>query len=272
MIPSDKRPDALEQLNNLGQLSAGVGHHVINAFSAVVSNAELLRLLDGAPGPLEPAAIAEIIVNAAMEASSVARRLIDYSRSATAIGNQTVALDELVRELAAEHASGSPAGVTWKSEIQSVPPIHGNELQLRTLLCHLCKNAIEAVTPREGTITLTSEVDQRGWVIVEVRDSGCGMSPEVHERAFEPFFTTKPGHFGVGLSIANGIWRRHRGTMSIRTAPGDGTTVRLAVDPRRDLPKENPPARTDASLSHAWSTGLGDSSLLPGEKMPRGSG
>jgi signal transduction histidine kinase len=225
-------------LNNLGQLAAGVGHHVINAFSAVVSNAELLRMLDNGPGPLEPSAIAEIIVNAAMEASSVARRLIDYSRSATAIGDETVALDQLARDVVEEYASGTADGVTWAAEIQPVPPVHGNTLQLRALLCHLCNNSIEAVANRSCAITLTTEVDQRGWVILEVRDTGRGMTPDVQERAFEPFFTTKPGHFGVGLSIANGIWRRHRGTMSIRTAPGEGTTIRLAIDPRRDLPKE----------------------------------
>jgi signal transduction histidine kinase len=241
MNSTDERPDAAEQLNDLGQLSAGVGHHVINAFSAVVSNAELLRLMDGAPGPLEPADIAEIIVNAAMEASAVARRLIDYSRSATAIGIGTIALNELAEEVSSEYAARNFAGITWATEIEAVPSFHGNELQIRALLGHLFENAIEAAMPRGGTITLTTEVDPRGWVILEIRDSGRGMTPDVQERAFEPFFSTKPGHFGVGLSIANGIWRRHRGTMSIRSAPGDGTTIRLAIDPKRE-PAGDPPA------------------------------
>ena len=50
-------------------------------------------------------------------------------------------------------------------------------------------------------------------------------------QAVEPFFSTKPSHLGVGLSIANGIWRRHRGTLSIRSQPGEGTAVRLCVVP-----------------------------------------
>ena len=54
---------------------------------------------------------------------------------------------------------------------------------------------------------------------------------EVLERAIEPFFSTKPGQLGVGLSIANGIWRRHRGTLSLKSQPGEGTTVRLCVEP-----------------------------------------
>ena len=57
------------------------------------------------------------------------------------------------------------------------------------------------------------------------------MTPEILERAVEPFFSTRPERRGVGLTIANGIWRRHRGTLSIQTEVGRGTRVRLCVDP-----------------------------------------
>ena len=74
-------------------------------------------------------------------------------------------------------------------------------------------------------------MDGRGWVVLEIQDSGQGMTASVLERAVEPFFTTKPGQMGVGLSIANGIWRRHRGTLSLKSAPGEGTILRLCVEP-----------------------------------------
>ncbi len=59
------------------------------------------------------------------------------------------------------------------------------------------------------------------------------MPAQVQERAVEPFFTTKSGHAGVGLSIANGIWRRHRGTLALQSQTGEGTRVRLCVEPDR---------------------------------------
>ena len=100
------------------------------------------------------------------------------------------------------------------------------------MLDHFLANAYEAMDGRaEKSITLSTAVDNRGWVVLEIRDSGKGMEPGVHERAVEPFYTDKPGHIGVGLSIANGIWRRHKGTLSIKTAPGEGTTLRLCVEP-----------------------------------------
>jgi C4-dicarboxylate-specific signal transduction histidine kinase len=57
------------------------------------------------------------------------------------------------------------------------------------------------------------------------------MGGETMARAIEPFFSTKPGRLGVGLTIANGIWRRHRGTLSLKSQPEDGTSIRLCVEP-----------------------------------------
>src|SRR5262245_22815826 len=75
----------LERLNNLGHLAAGVGHHVINAFAAIVSNAELLRLNPPITTIADPATLADTIVRSAVEASTVARRLIDFTRPVTSI-------------------------------------------------------------------------------------------------------------------------------------------------------------------------------------------
>jgi signal transduction histidine kinase len=232
---------AIERLNNLGHLSAGVGHHVINAFSAIVSNAELLRLNPPLPSVADPSALAEMIVRTALEASTVARRLIDFTRPVTSIDpNQaafepsTIALDHLANEVVAEEEADDAHEVRWQTELAAIPPIRGHAVQLRAMLRHLIKNAYEAMPGREGTIALSTATDARGWVVLEMRDSGLGMDEATLVRATEPFFTTRPGHLGVGLSIAHGIWRRHRGTMSIRSRPDEGTQVRLCVEPTRE--------------------------------------
>ena len=227
----DDSPDVSQRYNALGQLAAGVGHHVINAFSAIVSNAEILRLTAQLPNAADPAVVADLIVKTAVEASAVARRLIDYSRAATATGTQLIALDRLAGDLVDAERALEDARITWKSDLRPVPPIRGDELQLRMMLDLLVANAREALPESGGTIALATGQDDRGWVFLEVRDSGSGLAPEVQERAVEPFFSTKPGHLGVGLSIANGIWRRHRGTLAVRGRPGEGARVRLCVEP-----------------------------------------
>jgi signal transduction histidine kinase len=99
------------------------------------------------------------------------------------------------------------------------------------MLGHLIRNSRESLPNGSGKIGFSTRCDGRNWVILEIWDSGSGMSSEVLKRATEPFFTTKPGRSGVGLTIAHGIWRRHRGALSIESHPGQGTTVRLAVEP-----------------------------------------
>jgi signal transduction histidine kinase len=234
-------PEALERLINIGHLSSGVGHHVINAFSAIVSNAELLRL---SPPPTssfaDPAQLAETIIKTALEAATVARRLIDYSRPVTSIEPDraafqphTLALDRLVADtIAAEQAAARP-GICWETDLGPTLPIYGHAVQLRSMLEHLLTNAYEALPRSGGTIRVVTATDHRGWNVLEVHDSGLGMEPSTLERAVEPFFSTKPGHLGVGLSIANGIWRRHRGTLSIKSQVGEGTLLRLCVEPVR---------------------------------------
>jgi len=233
-MPDDDLSDVTRRLNALGQLSAGVGHHVINAFATVVSNAEILRLTKQMPGAADPIMIADMIIKTSVDASGVARRLIDYSRAATGTGPELIALDRLAAEIIGDEQASRPSGIAWEGRLSEVPPIRGDGAQLRAMIGLLTTNALEAMSPQGGTIILVTGLDDRGWVVLEIQDDGCGLTREVQERAVEPFFSTKPGHMGVGLSIANGIWRRHRGTLAIRGRPGEGTSVRLCVEPARD--------------------------------------
>ena len=97
------------------------------------------------------------------------------------------------------------------------------------------RNSVESLPGGKGTITISTQTAPRNWLAVEIRDDGCGMSAEVMEHALEPFYSTKPDHLGIGLAIARGIWRRHRGTMSVESQPGVGTTVRLSAAGLDDL-------------------------------------
>jgi signal transduction histidine kinase len=229
--------DDSQRLKELGHLSAAVGHHVINAFSAVVSNAELIRshARDASCNLDELVALATGIIENALAGSHVPRRLIDWTRRVTSAdleqpGAPAAILDpnEWIREAVASQPADR---IDWILDLNPVPLIRGNAPQLGLLLGYLFENARDAMSGRAGAIAISTRVDARSWVIVEIRDSGCGMSEEVLKRATEPFFSTKPGRGGTGLTIAHGIWRRHRGALSLESRPGEGTTVRLAVEP-----------------------------------------
>ncbi len=246
-------PDESERLKELGHLSAAVGHHVINAFSAVVSNAELIRSHAKSPNcdVDELAALGAAIIENALSASHVPRRLIDWTRRFTSPGFDQKAdpvvlidLNQVVREMAEAARTAGESQVEWVLELQPIPMIRGSAAQIRSLLAYLIQNAREAMPRGRGRIRFATRVDERNWVFLEVQDSGCGMTPEVLKRATEPFFTTKSGRSGIGLSVAHGIWRRHRGALSIESAPGEGTLIRLAIEahaPAAAVPATEPP-------------------------------
>ncbi len=231
--------DDTERLKELGHLAAAVGHSVINAFSAVVSNAELIRSHASDPScdRAELTALAAAIIENALGASHIPRRLIDWSRRVTSPGFDQVGdppalidLNQLIRETVESQDGGNSSVVKWALNLNPIPMIRGNVPQLRSLLGYLIQNSREALPKGGGTITFSTKVDPRNWVILEIQDTGCGMNSEVLKRATEPFFTTKVGRSGSGLTIAHGIWRRHRGALSIESRPGDGTLIRLAVE------------------------------------------
>ncbi len=218
-----------EPLTDLGHLGSAVGHHVINAFSAIVSSAEILSLTARSGAPADPVALAEQIIHSALEAATVARRLIDYTRPITAIGDESVRLDRLVAEVVEGRRAAESPRIAWETSLVPVPPIKGHGEQLRAMVRYLLDNAVEALPSHGGTIRVGTSVNAEGWLVLEVSDDGEGMPPTVQERVFEPFFTTRAGHLGVGLSIANATWRRHQGTVSIQTRPGEGTRLRLSI-------------------------------------------
>jgi signal transduction histidine kinase len=240
MIPPTKG-DAKESdpLRDLGHLSDSVAHHVINAFSAVVSNAELIRSRAGAPiDPTTLEALSSSMIETSLVASQVARRLIDWTRQMNSVdaaqsGLQpsTVDLNQLIKETIDRQKSSAPERIEWDLDLAPIPAIPGDVTQLRSMLGYLVQNAREALLTDQGTVTLSTQCDPQGWVVLSIRDSGVGMTPEVIRRASEPFFTTKPGHGGIGLTIAQRIWRRHRGSFAIESCPGAGTTVRLSLGP-----------------------------------------
>ena len=113
-----------------------------------------------------------------------------------------------------------------------IPKVMGLAGRLREVLVALILNAVEAM-PGGGRIVV------RTWATPEavhcaVVDTGPGVSDEVRHRALEPFFTTKgPRHQGLGLSMAHGIIRRHRGEIEISSDGGHGTIVAFHL-PRED--------------------------------------
>ena len=117
--------------------------------------------------------------------------------------------------------------------VQGISPrnlqINADPDLLEQVLINLVRNAIDAVAEAPSPqIRMTAELDAAGHAIVAVEDNGHGMDAHVRENIFVPFFTTKRHGTGVGLSLVRQIMRSHRGNVGVRSAPGEGTAIRLS--------------------------------------------
>jgi signal transduction histidine kinase len=120
-----------------------------------------------------------------------------------------------------------------------VPPVWGDPYYLRDALASLVDNALEAAGP-EGKVLVRSFSTGKGArqrAHLEIIDNGPGMSPDfVRDRLFEPFQTTKPDGVGLGVFTAKQIVRHHRGTVRVRSGPGEGTVIRVSFPAAQSQP------------------------------------
>ncbi len=127
------------------------------------------------------------------------------------------------------------AGIEIRVDLPSdLPRVEGEARALNQVFLNLLKNAAESLTGRSGCIDLAARPDGDA-VVIELRDDGPGIAPEVRERVFEPFFTTKRSErgSGLGLSISRRIVNQHGGSIELESALGRGTLVRVRLPVRR---------------------------------------
>jgi signal transduction histidine kinase len=124
----------------------------------------------------------------------------------------------------------------------SLPRVFGNAGKLQQVFTNLLLNARDAI-PEGGCITLRTTTSDDDSVIIEVSDTGIGISPENVAKIYDPFFTTKGvgRGTGLGLAVSYGIVQEHSGHIAVQSLPGRGTTFRIT------LPTVNSHARLEAA-------------------------
>jgi two-component system cell cycle sensor histidine kinase/response regulator CckA len=159
-----------------------------------------------------------------------------HHRAETGAAFSRVHLNEIVKDSIAfteDYASATRdergAHARFRTELgEDVPPVLAIPSELREVFVNLLRNAVDAVEG-EGEVMVRTRADgERG--VVEVSDTGTGMTPEVQEKLFRPLFTTKGERgTGLGLATAYAIVRRHGGDIQVKSAPGAGTTFTVRL-------------------------------------------
>jgi signal transduction histidine kinase/ActR/RegA family two-component response regulator len=216
-----------QKMEALGRLTGGVAHDFNNALMVISGNLHLLRRTQ----PTVSQKYVDAIGRAVDSATKLTRQLLAFSRR-QALAPEVISLQERLPALRELLVPTLGSRVALHIEVPpATSPVRVDPAELELALINLAVNARDAM-PEGGSFRLSAG-ERRGedgaTVWIEAADSGEGMPPEVLARAFDPFFTTKPlgKGTGLGLSQVQALCRRAGGDVTIATAPGEGTRVRL---------------------------------------------
>ena len=218
-----------EKMASIGLLAAGVAHEVNTPLTGISSFTQML--LEGSDPEDPKTKVLEKIERQTFRAAKIVNGLLNLARPGRSDASGPVDLNAVIGDVLAllEHqlAAGS---VKVRRELPETPVVvTGVEFKLQQVFLNLFLNARDAM-PNGGWLTVGARTKE-GEAVVEVADTGSGISPEVLSRIYDPFFTTKvPGQgTGLGLSVTYGVVQEHQGAIECDSNPGQGTCFTLTL-------------------------------------------
>ncbi len=211
-----------EKLAHMGQLSAGIAHELNNPLGVVIMYSNLL--LEECADDQQLREDLELVVEQAGRCKSIVGGLLNFARKNQVKYSRTD-LEELMRISTSSLIIPDNISFTMENRLTN-PFAEMDKEQMVQVITNLLKNGIEAM-PNGGALSVNFS-DNHDWVIIEIRDEGCGIAAGDLEKVFEPFYTTKGIGKGTGLGLATtyGIVKMHRGQLDVKsnTRPEKGPT------------------------------------------------
>jgi signal transduction histidine kinase len=228
-------------LESLGEMSAGLAHEFKNAVAALHGYVQLLQNLElNEKGKVA----ADSLLNEVRSLSEMVTTFLNFARP-NPLQLEEVNVAELVAECATELKplfQELKVNLLIKDQAEAADKeslvIGADERMLRQALLNLLRNAAEAIpedkTERTVEVGLTADRDPTGksWAVIEVRDTGPGIPPAQLQKIFIPFFTTKAKGHGIGLALAHRVIAQHGGSLTATNCHGGGAvfTVKLRIE------------------------------------------
>ncbi len=229
-----------QKMEAIGNLTGGMAHDFNNMLGVIIGNVDLLR--DLRKNDTDVDELTREALDAAFRGADLTRRLLAFARRQP-LRPQRVDVNDLISGITRLLSRTLGEDIEISLELSAEAwPITADPAQLEASLTNLATNARDAMPGGGRLVIMTGnrsldadyaaqhpEVEAGGYVMVEVSDTGTGMTQEVINRIFEPFFTTKSRDkgTGLGLSMVFGFIKQSGGHLSVYSEPGIGTTFRL---------------------------------------------
>ncbi len=232
------------RLAAISRLSGGVAHEIKNPLNAILLRLDLLRArLEAGQEPEELASEIDVLSKEVVRLDRVVKTFLDFSRPVE-VKLEELDLKNLILEIVDFiRPQAEAAGIAVSVHLpEDEAFIQGDADLLKQALLNLVTNAVEAMQerpandeaerPRTGdqlAVTLTHDPTGEGRFALEISDTGPGIPPAKQEKVFQLYFTTKQKGSGIGLAMTYRAVQLHNGTITFRTASGQGTTFRIAL-------------------------------------------
>jgi signal transduction histidine kinase len=224
---SAEKLQRLDQLANLGMLSAGMAHEIKNGMVAIKTFVDLLLEKN------QDAELGEVVRHELERINAIATQMLQMA--APGLANfKTVHIHEVLDHslrLLQPQVGGKLIAVKKNYRAES-DAVRGDDAQLQQTFMNLFLNALEAMGPN-GTLTIGTEIasGENGArsLKIKIQDTGAGIQAENLPKLFEPFFTTKKNGTGLGLAICQRIAVEHHGAIEVRSETGKGSTFSISL-------------------------------------------
>ncbi len=242
-----------QKMEAIGTLASGISHDLNNILAPIVINSEMALLdLSGDHGIRENL---ELINKSGLRGKDLVKQLLLFSRKSEK-KQEFVTLTPMIKETFKLLRSSIPTTIQMKLHLETESDaVYGDPSQIQQVIMNLCTNAAHAMRGTTGAIDLSlrsitcgphdlpeADMNPGTYLVLAVKDTGCGMDEEVKKRIFDPFLTTKPAGegTGLGLSVVYGIIQDHKGNITVTSEPGRGSIFKVY------LPKVDTDVLTEA--------------------------
>ncbi len=229
-----------QKMEAVGQLTGGLAHDFNNLLAIIIGNLDMLQEIS-AEDPVTDELVRDAL-DSALRGADLTRRLLAFARRQP-LQPERVEINEVIGAIVRLLTRTLGENITIEMSLASnVWPVQIDRAQFEAVIANLATNARDAM-PRGGALLIDThngrldasyaaahtDVTPGDYVVVEISDSGTGMTPEILSRIFEPFFTTKEQGkgTGLGLSMVFGFMKQSGGHITAYSESGKGTTFRL---------------------------------------------
>ncbi len=224
-----------ERLAALGQLTAGLAHELRNPLGTIKNSAEMLAKRIPAADPIARE-LSGYISTEVDRTNELVKRFLDFARPfrlRVEAAELSEVIDRAIQQVESRAAQHKVTII--RNDSPDVGPLPIDAQWIEQLVANLLGNAIDASPEGAAVTILTRPVE--GGAELAVVDRGVGIAPENIASVFNPFFTTKADGTGLGLAIVSKIVDEHRGRIHVESVPGEGSTFRIWLPDRQEMPE-----------------------------------